>query len=78
VEWQKVNADKHVKIQVCLSDDQTEATTWRTADTDCVANQFDRMVYGITSNEQMRLKNELSIRLIEFEACWTAIGIQEL
>jgi len=45
---------------------------------DCVANQLEREIYCITSNEQMRFRKELSIRLIEFEACWKAIGVQEL
>jgi len=32
---------------------------------------------GITLNDRMRLKKELSIRMIDFEAWWQAIGVQE-
>jgi len=73
-----MTANKRVEFQVRLSDAETEATTWSIADKDCIANQLEREIYGITSNEQMRFKKELSIRLIEFERWWNAIHIQEL
>ena len=72
-----MTADKHVGFQVHLSDAETEATTWSIADMDCIANQLEREIYRITWNEQTRSKKELSIRLIECEAWWKEIGIQE-
>jgi hypothetical protein len=45
---------------------------------DRIVSRLEREIYGITSNEQMRFKKEFSIRLIEFEAWWQAIGVQEL
>jgi len=73
-----MTADKRVEFQVCLSDAETEATTLSIADTDRIANHLEGAIYGVTSNKQMRFKTEFSIRLIEFEACSQAIGIQEL
>jgi hypothetical protein len=73
-----MTADKREEFQVRLSDAETEATTWSIADTDRIVSQLEREIYGITSNEQMRFKKEFSIRLIEFEAWWQAIGVQEL
>jgi len=62
-----MTAPKHVEFQVRLSDAETEATTWSIADMHCIVSQLEREIYGITSNEQMRFKMELSVRLIEFE-----------
>jgi len=73
-----MTADKRVEFQVCLSDAATEATTWNLPDIDRIVRQLEREIYGIKSNEQMRFKQELSIRLIEFEPWWRAIGVQEL
>jgi len=73
-----MTADKCVEFQVRLSDVETEATTWSMADTDRIVSQLEREIYGITSNEQMRFKKEFSIHLIEFEAWWQPIGVQEL
>jgi len=69
---------KCVEFQVRLSDAETQATTQIGADMDCVANQLEREINGITSNDQMRFKKKLSIRLIMLEAWWKAIGSQEL
>jgi len=73
-----MTTDKRVEFQVRLSDAKTEATTWSIADMDPIVSQLEREIYSITSNEQMRLKKELSICLIEFEAWWQGIGVQEL
>ena len=73
-----MTADEGVEFQVRLSDAESEATTSNIADTDCIVHIQEREIYMITSNGQMRFKMELSIRLIKFEACWKAIGIQEL
>ena len=73
-----MTADKRVWFQVRLTDAGTEASTRSLADIDCIVSQLEREIYGITSNEQMRFKQDLSIRLIEFEAWWQAIGFQEL
>jgi len=70
--------DKRVQFQVCLSDAEIAATTWTIADTDRVVNQLERVIYGIASKDQMQFTKEFSIRLVEFEAWWQAIGIQEL
>jgi len=45
---------------------------------DGVVKQLKREIYGITCNEQMWFKKEFSIHLIQFDACWQAISIQEL
>jgi environmental stress-induced protein Ves len=73
-----ITADKGEEFEVRLSDAETEATTWSMADTDRIVSQLERKIDGITLNEQMRFKKEFSIRMIEFEACWQAIGVQEL
>jgi len=73
-----LTTDTHVEFQVRLSDAETEATTWSLADIDRIVSQLEREIYGITSNEQIRFTQELSMLLIEFEAWWQAIGIQEL
>ena len=73
-----MTANKRVKFQIRLSDAETEATSLSIADTDRIANQLEREIYGVTSNEQMCFKMEFCIRLIAFEACWQAIGVQEL
>jgi len=73
-----MTADKRLQFRIRLSDAETDATTWSLADTERVTNQLEREIYGITSNEQKRLKKEFSIRIIEFEAWWEPIGIQAL
>jgi len=70
--------NKNVEFQVHLSDGKTEATTWSIADTDRIWSPLEREINGITLNEQMRFRNELSIRLIKVEARWQVICIQEL
>jgi hypothetical protein len=49
-----MTADKREEFQVCLSDTETEATTWSITDTDRIVRQLEREMYGITSNEQIR------------------------
>ena len=39
-----MTADKHVEIQVPLSDAETEATTQSITDTDCIVNWLDRKI----------------------------------
>jgi len=73
-----MTADKSAEFQVSLSGSGTEATTWSIADTDRIVSHLEREIYGITSHEQMRFKKEFFIRLIEFEAWWQVIGVQEL
>jgi len=73
-----MTADTRVEFQVRLSDAETEATAWSLADIDRIVSRLEREIDGITSNEQMRFKQELSKLLIKFEAWWQAIGIQEL
>jgi hypothetical protein len=41
-------------------------------------SQLEREIYVIAWNEQMWFKKEFSIRLIEVDAGWQAIGIQEV
>jgi len=73
-----MTADKHVEFQDRLSNAETEATTWSLADIDRIVSQLERETYGITSNEQMRFKQELSICLSECEPWWQATGVQAL
>jgi hypothetical protein len=72
-----MTANKSVQFQVCLSNAEIEATTWSIADMDHVVNQLEREIYGITSKDQMLFPKEFSIRLVEFEAWWQIIGVQE-
>jgi len=71
-----MTADQCAQFQVHISNDETEATTWSTADTDRVVNRLEREINGITSKDPMRCTKEFSIRLVEFEAWWQAIGVQ--
>jgi len=73
-----MSANKRVQFQVCLSEAEIEATIRRIADMDRVVNQLKRENYGITSKDQMQFTKEFSIHLVEFEAWWLAIGVQEL
>jgi len=73
-----MTADKRVQFQVCLSDGEIEATTWSIADMDCNVNQLEREIYGITSKGQMQFTKEFSICLVEVDASWQAIDVQEL
>ena len=61
-----MTADKRLEYQIRLSDAETEATTRSIADTDHIVSQLEREIYGITLNEQMWFKRELSIRLVKF------------
>jgi hypothetical protein len=63
-----MTANMRVQFQVCLSNTEIEATTWSIADMDRVVNQLERVIYRITSKDQMRFTKEFSIRLVEFEA----------
>jgi len=73
-----MTAGNHVEFQVHLSNAETEATTWSLVDIDRIVSQLEREINGITSNEQIRFKQELCIHLIEFDARWQAIGVQKL
>jgi len=65
-----MTANKGVEFQGCLSYAETEATTWSIAYTDCIANQLQRDIYGITSKDQIQFKKKFSIPWVEFEAWW--------
>jgi hypothetical protein len=73
-----ITSNKQLQFQMRLSDAETEATSPRWADTECVANELERDIYDITSNEMKGFKTVFSIHKIEFEACWETIGIQAL
>jgi len=73
-----MTTDNRVQFQVCLSSAEIEATTWSIADADRVVNQLESEIYGITSKDQMQPTKEFSTCLVEFEAWWQAIGVQEL
>ena len=70
-----MTANKHVAFQVRWSNAETEATTWSIADTDYIVNPLERKLFGITVNQQMQFKKELSFHLVEFEAWWKAICV---
>jgi len=74
----KVTANKRLQFQNCLSDAESEATTWSLSETERVTDQLERVLYGITSNEQKQCNKKYSIRLIEYEAWWETIAIQAL
>jgi len=73
-----MTANNCVQFQVCLSDAGIEATTWTNADMNHVGNQLERDIYGTTSKDQMRFTKKVSFHIVEFEAWWQAIGVQEL
>ena len=73
-----MTADKRVEFQVCLSDAEIEATTGSITDTDRVVNPLESVIHGITSKAQMWFKKEFPIGLVEFDAWWQAMGVQEL
>jgi len=70
--------NKCVECQVRLSDAETEATTWLTAETDGIVIQLERETYGIPSNQQIWFEKKFYIHLHECEAWWQAIGVQVL
>jgi hypothetical protein len=72
-----ITAKKFVQFEVCLSYCEVEATTWSITDMDYVVNQLEREIYVITSNDQILFMKEFSICVVEFEAGWQVIGIQE-
>lgn len=74
----KITANKHVQFQVLLSNAETWATTSSFADVDTVLSQLERETYGITSNEKMQCKKELSVHWIKYEAWWQSNCIEEL
>ena len=53
-----MTANKQLRVKICLSDAETEATTRSLADTERVTNQLQSEIYGITLNEQMQFKKE--------------------
>jgi hypothetical protein len=69
---------KLMQWQICLSDAEFEPTTWSSVDKDCFVHQVAREIYCITSKDPTRLTKQFSICLVEFEAGWQVIGIQEL
>jgi hypothetical protein len=71
-------ADKRLQFRIRLSDAETEATTWSLGDIECMTKQLERVIYGITTNEQMRFNKQFSLCLIECEAWWEIIRIQAL
>jgi len=73
-----MSSNKNVEIQVYPSKAETEATTWRIADKDCIVSRRKTEIYHITSNDQIWLKKELSIHLIKFELWWHAISFRKL
>jgi hypothetical protein len=67
-----------VDFQICLSNAETEATTWSNTEIDHVMSQQQRVIYDIILNEQMQRKKNLPIWLVKLQAWWQAIGSQEL
>jgi hypothetical protein len=67
-----------VQLLLCVSDAEIEAATWTIADTDHVVKQLEREASGITWKDQMRFLQKFSIRLVEFEAWWHAMSIQQI
>jgi hypothetical protein len=65
-----MRADMQMQFPNLLSDAQTEAMTRSLVDLERVTNHLGRDVYGITSNEQMQFKKEVSLHWIELEAWW--------
>jgi hypothetical protein len=43
-----MTADKRLQFQICLSDAETDASTWSLADTERLTLQLEREIYGIT------------------------------
>jgi hypothetical protein len=70
--------EKRLQFQICISDAEIKATTWTLADMERIIRKLERVIYGITLNEQRLLKKEFSLCLIEFDAWRQTIGIQAL
>jgi len=70
--------EKSVEFQFCLSDAETDTTTWSNADIDRIVKHLESAIYGITCQDQMRFKEGFSIQLIKLETCWQRIGMLEL
>jgi len=82
-EWEadrvvNLTTTKRVQFHVCPSDAEIEATTCSIADTDCVVNQLESEIEGITLKDHMPFTMQFSICLVEFEGWWQGIGVQEL
>jgi len=45
---------------------------------DCIVNQLERVIHGITLTGQMRFTNEFCTHIVEFEAWWYAIVVRKL
>jgi hypothetical protein len=73
-----MTTNQRVQLHICLSDGETEPTTWNLAVTEHVTIQLRREISGISSNEQKQLKKEFSIPLMQFEAWWGTICIHVL
>jgi hypothetical protein len=64
----KMAADDSVQFHVWLADAEIQATMWSLGEPDHVLNQFERAIYGITSQGQIWLTQEFSIFLVKVEA----------
>jgi len=69
---------KQTQLEVCQSDPGTGTTTKIITDPDPIMKRLEWELDCVTTNEQMRIKKEFSICLIEFDACRQIFGMQEL
>jgi len=75
---ENMTANKRVQFQVRLSDAEIEATTRRIADTHNVVNQLEWEIHCVPPKDQMWFMNAFSTCLVQFEAWWPTIRVQEL
>jgi len=59
-----MTSNKQVGVQACLSDAESEQTTWSIAELPQVTDCPEGSICDITSNEQKQLKKGISINLI--------------
>jgi len=73
-----MTVDKCDQCQVWLPNAETEATGGNIADKDRVVPTQERLIYRISSKDQMWFMTEFRIQLVQFIAWWQAISVQEL
>lgn len=56
-----ITPDNGVQYLICIFLAETDASTWSVADLESTADRQGREIYGITSNEQHKLKMELYV-----------------
>jgi hypothetical protein len=70
--------DERWTFRLSQSDVAAEAWNWSLTGMEHITMQPGREINGFTTNETKRFKEEFCISMIEYNAKWDTIGIQEL